>query len=60
MNQDTNKNPAPLREEDKITTEPVIMTDRTDVEFGNIELGINEQGEIVLSPTSPCAAPPST
>lgn len=57
MNQDTNKNPAPLREEDKITTEPVIMTDRTDVEFGNIELGINEQGEIVLSPDKPMRRP---
>jgi len=45
------------RDEDKIVTEPVIMTDRTDVEFGNVELDVNERGEILLSPDKPMRCP---
>jgi hypothetical protein len=52
-----NKISTPLVDEDKIATEPVIMTNRTDIEFGNIELGVNEQGEIVLSPDKPMRRP---
>ena len=49
--------PIVSRDEDKIVTEPVIMTSKTDVEFGNIELDVNEQGEIVLSPDKPMHCP---
>jgi hypothetical protein len=42
---------------DKIITEPVIVSDKADVEFGNIELDVNEQGEIVLSPDKPMRRP---
>jgi hypothetical protein len=52
-----NGKPAILLDEDKIITEPVIMSDKTDVEFGNIELDVNEQGEIVLSPDKPMHCP---
>jgi hypothetical protein len=45
------------RDEDKIITEPVIMSDKTDVEFGNVELDVNEQGEIVLAPSKPMRRP---
>jgi|GEM_PF-1744571 hypothetical protein len=45
------------RDEDKIITEPVIMSDKTDVEFGNVELDVNERGEIVLSPDKPMRRP---
>lgn len=57
MTGNKNGKPTILVDEDKIITEPVIMSDKTDVEFGNIELDVNEQGEIVLSPGKPMRNP---
>lgn len=45
------------RDEDKIDTAPVIMTDKTGVVFESLDLGINERGEIVLSPDKPMRCP---
>ena len=45
------------RDEDKIDTAPVIMTDKTGIAFESLDLGINERGEIVLSPEKPMRCP---
>ena len=45
------------RDEDKIDTAPVIMTDKTGVVFESLDLGVNERGEIVLSPDKPMRRP---
>ena len=46
-----------MRDEDLIDTAPVIMNERTDVVFENVDLGINERGEITLTPEKPMRRP---
>lgn len=45
------------RNEDLIDTSPTVVTDKTNIEFGSLDLGINERGEIVLSPDNPMRNP---
>jgi hypothetical protein len=46
-----------VRDEDLIDTAPVILNDKTSVVFESLDLGINERGEIVLSPDKPLRRP---
>jgi hypothetical protein len=46
-----------MKNEDLIDTAPVILNEKTRVVFGSLDLGINERGEIVLSPGSPLRHP---
>ena len=39
-----------MKDEDLIDTAPVILNEKTNVVFESLDLGINERGEIVLSP----------
>ena len=58
MTSKDNATPYPVtRDEDKIVTEPTVVGDKTAVEFGNIELDVNEQGEIVLAPDKAMRCP---
>jgi hypothetical protein len=46
-----------MRDEDLIDTAPVILNERTSVVFESLDLGINERGEIVLSPDKALRCP---
>ena len=46
-----------MRDEDRIDTEPVIMTGRTAVVFESLDLEPGERGEIVLAPDRPFSRP---
>ena len=46
-----------MKDEDRIDTAPVIMTDKTSVVFESLDLDPGERGEIVLQPDKPLYCP---